>query len=165
MLRWLRRFSAVLVLVGFVPVATTSCFGTFQLTKNLYRFNSEVDPDKWIQWFVFLVFSVIPIYGLALVIDVVFANSMEFWSGENPISADAGTVKVVKGPNGEIATFTWLKEGTLDVVVEGGTERLHLTLRKEARSLAAWDDEGNLVARVTDVGGQPMLVAGSALAR
>ena len=164
MLRWLRRFSAVLVLVGFVPVATTGCFGQFKLTKTLYRFNNEVDPDKWIQWFVFLVFS-IP-YGLAFMIDVVFANSMEFWTGKNPISADAGTVKVVKGPNGEVATFTWIEEGTVEVVVLGtAPEPLRLTLRREARSLAAWDEDGNLVARVADVGGQPMLVGGSALAR
>lgn len=164
MLRWLRRFSAVLVLVGFVPVATTGCFGTFQLTKKLYNFNSEVDPDKWIQWSVFLLLSIS--YGLAFVIDAVFANSMEFWSGKNPISGDAGNVKVVKGPMGQVATFTWVREGTMDVVVEGAAaEPLHLTLRKEARSLTAWDDQGNLVARVTDIGGQPMLVGGSALAR
>ncbi len=164
MLRWLRRFSAVLVLVGFVPVATTGCFGKFQLTKKLYAFNSEVDPDRWIQWSVFLLLSLS--YGAALVIDAVFANSMEFWSGKNPISADAETVKVVNGPMGEVATLTWVDEGTMDVLVESaGAEPLHLTLRKEARSLAAWDDQGNLVARVTDIGGQPMLVGGSALAR
>ncbi len=164
MLGWLRRFSAVLVLVGFVPVATTSCFGTFQLTRNLYKFNQEVNPDKWIQWFVFLVLSIS--YGLAFVIDAVVANSMEFWSGQNPITADAGSVKVVRGPKGEVATFTWTEEGTVSVVVEGvAPEPLHLTLRTEARSLGAWDDEGNLLARVTDVGGQPMLVGGSALGR
>ena len=164
MLGWLRRFSAVLVLVGFVPVATTGCFGQFQLTKKLYRFNSEVDPDKWIQWSVFLLLSIS--YGLAFVIDAVFANSMEFWSGKNPVSADAGTVKVVNGPMGEVATFTWVEEGAIDVVFEGtAAEPLRFTLRKEARSLAAWDEQGNLVARVTDIGGQPMLVGGSALAR
>ncbi len=164
MLRWLRRLPAVLILIGFVPVATTACFGKFQLTRNIYKFNTEVSPDKWTQWGVFLVLSIS--YGLAFAVDTLFANTMEFWSGQNPITADARTVKVVKGPNGELATLTWMEEGALDVVLEGAAaEPLHLTLRKEAWALAAWDDEGNLIARVTDVDGFPMLVAGSALTR
>ena len=90
MLRWLRRLPAVLILIGFVPVATTACFGKFQLTRNIYKFNTEVSPDKWTQWGVFLVLSIS--YGLAFAVDTLFANTREFWSGQNPVSADAGTV-------------------------------------------------------------------------
>ncbi len=164
--RWLRQFTAVLVLVGFIPVATTACFGKFQLTRNLYKFNQEVDADKWIQWFTFLVFTVVPIYGLAGVIDVVFANSLEFWTGKNPITADAGTTRVVRGANGEVVTLTLLESGVVDVVVESGAaETIHFTVQREANALAAWDEQGTLLARVTDVAGQPALVGGPALAR
>jgi hypothetical protein len=158
---WLRRLLAGFVLVAFVPMSTSGCFGDFRLVKKTYNFNKNVDNDKWIQWFVFLVLSVIPIYGLATLIDVIIANSVEFWTGENPIMADAGTTRVVRGPNGEIATMTLLEAGTIEVVVdEQGTARtLYLVRGKDA--VSAFDSDWNLLARVTDVAGHAALVDGS----
>jgi hypothetical protein len=143
---WLRRLLAGFVLVAFVPMSTSGCFGDFRLVKKTY---------------VFLVLSVIPIYGLATLIDVIIANSVEFWTGENPIMADAGTTRVVRGPNGEIATMTLLEAGTIEVVVdEQGTARtLYLVRGKDA--VSAFDSDWNLLARVTDVAGHAALVDGS----
>lgn len=164
--RWLRQLTVLVVLVGFVPVTVTGCFGRFQLTRNLYKFNQDVDPDKWIQWFTFLVFSVIPIYGVAGFIDVMFANSIEFWTGKNPIMASAGTTKVVHGENGELMTLTMLQSGAIDVRVEqAGGEPAHFTVVREANGMSAWDDQDRLLARVRDVGGQPALIEGAVLAR
>jgi hypothetical protein len=158
---WLRRSVAILVLAGFVPVATTACFGKFQLTRKVYRVNQDIDPDKWIRWFAFIVLTVVPIYGLALVIDLLFANSVEFWTGANPIQADAGTRKIVQGPNGELMTLTWRGDGAIDVTVEGADRRITgFTVVTEGNALSAWDPDGNLLARVTDVAGQPANIAG-----
>ena len=83
-----------------------ACYGKFQLVRDVHGLNEEIDPDKWVQWFAFILLSVIPIYALALFIDLAFANSVEFRTGSNPIRADAGTTKVVRGPNGERTTPT-----------------------------------------------------------
>jgi hypothetical protein len=148
---WLRRTLAVFVLLAFMPLATTACFGKFQLTRNLYKFNKEVSPDKWIQWFVMLVLGIIPIYGLATLIDLVIANSIEFWTDENPIkpSADAGTTKVVRGPAGEVLTMTHLPDDRIEVTItrtDDTTDRFFLS--REAGSVAAYDAQGALMARV-----------------
>ena len=162
---WLRRSVAALIITCFVPVATTACFGKFQLVQKVYKFNKEVDPDKWVQWFVFLVLSIIPIYGLATVIDVVLANSVEFWTGENPITADVGATKMVRGPNGEMLRLTRLADGSVSVVVEqDGKTLASFNVRPDGNSLAAWDSNGNLIARVGDLGGQPAMLGGAALA-
>jgi hypothetical protein len=102
--RW-RSVVAALMLAAFLPVTTTACFGKFQLTQRVYEFNQDIDGDKWIQWFAFLVLSIVPIYALSLVIDLVLANSVEFWSGSNPISSDSGMTKVVRGPDGTVMTL------------------------------------------------------------
>ncbi len=152
-----RRATAVVALAALLPVVTTGCFGKFQLVKKTYKFNKEIDPDKWVQWFVFLVISIIPIYGLALFIDVVFANSVEFWTGENPVTAD--TTKTLYGENGEVATTTFHPDGTADLVITDAEGRVHsLTLVREAQSVVARDAEGRLLARVGDLGGQPALI-------
>jgi hypothetical protein len=152
-----RRATVVLALAGLLPVATTGCFGKFQLIRKTYQFNKDIDPDKWVQWFAFLVMSIIPIYGIAALIDLVFANSVEFWTGENPITAD--TTQTVYGENGEVATTTFHPDGTADLVITDAQGRVHsLTLVREAQSVAARDAEGRLLARVGDLDGQPALI-------
>ena len=149
------------MLAGFVPVATTACFGKFRLVQKVYSFNKRVDPDPWIRWFVFLVLSVIPVYAVAFMIDTLLANSLEFWTGTNPITADAGTRKVVQGPNGETMTLTSLGQGVLDVTLVKDQRMLgHFTVRSEEKGLSAWDAQGQLLARVQDVAGMPSIVAG-----
>lgn len=159
---WLRRFAAVLVLVCFIPVASTACYGKFQLVRKVYRVNADIDPDKWVQWFAFIVLSVVPIYALALSIDLAFANSVEFWTGSNPILGDAGTGKVVSGPNGESVTLLWAGPGTIDVMLQSaGREPTQFRLVTERGALSAWDGDGRLLARVRAVAGRPALVGGS----
>ena len=159
---WLRRFAAVLVLVCFIPAASTACYGKFQLVRKVYRVNADIDPDKWVQWFAFIVLSVVPIYALALIIDLVLANSVEFWTGSNPILGDAGTRKVVSGPNGESLTLIWAGAGAIDVTLESaGREPTQFRLVTERGALSAWDGDGRLLARVRDVAGRPALVGGS----
>jgi hypothetical protein len=39
---WLRRLLAGFVLVAFVPMSTSGCFGDFRLVKKTYNFNKNV---------------------------------------------------------------------------------------------------------------------------
>ena len=109
------RALAVAVICGFVPMSTAAFFGEFRLIRKVYNFNKSVDPDKWVQWFVFIVLSIVPIYGLASLIDTLFANSVEFWTGENPITADV--TRTIRGENGEVATATFRPGGIVDLEI------------------------------------------------
>ena len=159
--RWLRG-TAIVALAAFLPLATAGCFGKFRLVKKTYKFNQEVSPDKWIQWFVFLVITIIPIYGLALVIDALFANSVEFWTGENPIMAGHPVTRTALGPNGELATATFRASGVVDLVVTETDGTVHtLQFVREGETLAARSPDGTLLARVGDLGGHPTIIEGS----
>lgn len=67
-------------------LGSSACFGTFQATKKVYAFNKGVG-DKWVVEVVFLAMNIVPVYGLAAFADAVVFNSMEFWTGENPMSS------------------------------------------------------------------------------
>ena len=151
-----RRAVAVTVLLGFLPFAS-ACFGSFNLTRKAYQFNKSVSPDKWVRWLVFLVMS--PIYPLAGLVDVLFANSVEFWSGSNPITAQLEPQTVV-GPNGEVASLIPVENGARIVVTEPSGAVHSMTLLREAPGVvAAYDAEGTLVRRLIGLGtDQPRIV-------
>ena len=79
------RRAAVLTLTAGALVGTSGCFGSFNLTRKVYGFNKTVSKDKFVQELVFLGLNVVPIYGIASFVDAVVANTVEFWTGKNPI--------------------------------------------------------------------------------
>lgn len=81
------RRTAVLGLVAAGLVTTSGCFGSFQLTRKLYNWNANVSQDKFVRELVFLGLYIVPVYGIAGFADLVFANSVEFWTGTNPVAS------------------------------------------------------------------------------
>jgi hypothetical protein len=142
---------------------TTGCFGSFSLTRKVYNWNKTVSSDKWVRWLVFLVITIIPIYGGATLIDAIFTNSVEFWTGRNPMAYAPGSTKHVQGPNGEMATLTLREDNAIDVVVTApGQPDQRFTLVRDSESVSAFDENGVLLGRVgDDTIGQPALLAGA----
>ena len=152
------RMIAALILVGFLPLATTGCFGPFHLTRKVWRFNKDVSPDKWIRELAFLVMVILPVYGFSVLFDAVLFNSVEFWTGQNPVLTADGDSQVIETAGGT-ATITRLSEDTLDVKLRGvdGREE-HFLMTREADGFVARAPGGELIARVGDVGGKPTLL-------
>jgi hypothetical protein len=80
------RRTAVLAVATLGLLSSSACFGSFNLTRKVWTFNKNVSPDKFVQELVFLAFAVIPVYSIAGFLDAVVINSIEFWTGENPVS-------------------------------------------------------------------------------
>lgn len=115
------RRAAILSVAAFGIATTSGCFGSFQLTRKVYNFNKTVSQDKWVQELVFLGLYIVPVYGLAGFADLIFANTVEFWTGTNPV-ASARTVR----PDGTalVQTGTTTAEGktlVIDEVKDGET--------------------------------------------
>jgi hypothetical protein len=158
--RRLRTVVATAVLAGFLPLTTAGCFGQFQVTRKIYAFNKEVSPDKWVRWLTFVVLNFIPVYGFGVLVDAVIANSIEFWTGKNPVVADAGTEKIVLGPSGEVAHVSFVAPGRADLELIDSVGRVTaLELVAEGDTVAAYDRDGRLLMRVGDRRGQPAVLA------
>jgi len=98
--------TTVLSLILAGAILLQGCYGSFVLTKKLYRWNGQVG-EKWAQEFVFLGMNIIPIYGLAALADAIFANLVEFWSGKNPVA-----LKVIKDGD-KMAVMKQNADGTI----------------------------------------------------
>ena len=165
---WLGRVITVTLLSSFVPLTTTACFGSFPITRKVFHWNEGVHSNKWVRWLVFVLINIVPVYFSAAIFDMIFSNSVEFWTGKNPMAMAPGTTKLVLGPNGERAEMTLREDGAIDVrITAPGAPEQRLVLVREADAVAAYDANGLLIARAGDgPDGEPALVAGSfAIAR
>src|SRR3989344_3852926 len=98
----MKRLLSILVLFVFV---TTGCTGSFNLTKKVYNWHHS-NPDKWLDEGGFLVCILLPIYGISTFADAIVFNSIEFWTGDNPVVSIETKTKQVKEGNAE-ATISY----------------------------------------------------------
>lgn len=92
MKKTLTKVLAVALLVASVP-SLTGCYGPFRLSTKLHNWNGQVSNKKFVNELVFLGFCILPAYELCLLGDALIFNSIEFWSGNNPISMKDGEVE------------------------------------------------------------------------
>ncbi len=87
------------LLFGF---ASMNCYGGFVATKKLYSWNGSVG-NKWVNTIVMWVMVIIPVYGVAFAVDWIVLNTLEFWTGSNPLAMKAGEseTQLVKMENKE----------------------------------------------------------------
>ena len=74
----------------------TSCIGSFNLTNKLLGWNKTID-NKFINELVFVAFWILPVYEVSALADLLVLNSIEFWSGTNPIAKGK---TVIEGKDG-----------------------------------------------------------------
>ena len=85
----------------FVVMSQQGCIGSFQLTNNLYNWNKNEIGGKWGSELVFLAFIIIPVYSVTLLADGIVLNSIEFWTGDNPLAMKDGEKETQIVQNGE----------------------------------------------------------------
>ncbi len=74
---------------------STGCWGSFGLSRKLWGWNDHVSQEKFAKWLVFLGLCIIPVYEVSVFADSVLFNSIEFWSGKNPITMNEGDREVM----------------------------------------------------------------------
>lgn len=74
----------------------SSCVGSFALTNKLLSWNRSLG-NKFVNELVFFAFWVLPVYEVSGLADLLVINSIEFWSGDNPMAC--GT-RQIKGSDG-----------------------------------------------------------------
>lgn len=80
----------------------SSCLGSFRLTNKCYTWNKSIG-DKWINELVFIGLNIIPVYDICILADAVIFNSIEFWTGNNPV---AKNTEVIDTDNGQYLVET-----------------------------------------------------------
>ena len=96
-------------LTALLLVATimfSSCIGSFRLTNKLKDWNEGVG-SKWVNELVFLAMHIVPVYEVAIFVDAVVLNSVEFWTGKKA----SVKVQVVQNSQGQDVEITAMENG------------------------------------------------------
>lgn len=91
-----RKFLSVFAVLLASSMLFTSCIGSFGLSNKVLAWNQQIS-NKFVNELVFLGFWILPVYEITTIADVLIINSVEFWSGSNPVAAGN---KVVNGQDG-----------------------------------------------------------------
>jgi hypothetical protein len=128
------------------------------LSGKVREFNLGVSPDPWPREAVFLLLHFIPVYSFAGMIDLVAINSVEFWTGTNPLSGKAAQVTVARAgdthrevsPDGTVAISTVREDGSIDIEITApdGTTTF-VNVQNTGDNLVARDAAGDELARVS----------------
>ena len=90
-----RRFMIpVAMLLATCILLTTGCMGNMGLSQKVKKGNLLVTENRWGREGVFLGFTVLRVNGIASLLDLFIFNSIEFWSGENPITNQPALVNI-----------------------------------------------------------------------
>jgi len=127
-----------LIAAGSLLVTTAlplqGCYGSFGLTHKLYKWNGSLG-DKWINSLVMVAFCIVPIYDITLFADGVVFNTIEFWTGSNPVTMapgekDTRTVSL----NGKTFVVTATKNRLDLVPVEKGVQTMSVVFDPKQES-------------------------------
>lgn len=85
---------AILLAATMLPLQ--SCIGSFSLTNKVLSWNNQVG-SKFVNELVFFAFWILPVYEVTSVADLLILNTIEFWSGNNPVEASTKVIDTDQG--------------------------------------------------------------------
>ena len=86
----------------------SSCIGSFSLFNGYEKWQCNMTSNKYVNGIVGFILQPI-VGGICLFVDSVVLNTIEFWTGSNPMAA--GQVKTVMGQDGRYYAIKTLKNG------------------------------------------------------
>ena len=98
--------AAVVLLAG--SFLCSSCIGSFSLFNKYEKWQCNMTSNKYVNGIVGLILQPI-VGGICLTVDAVVLNTIEFWTGSNPLAANQ--VKTVMGQDGRYYAIKTLKNG------------------------------------------------------
>lgn len=153
-----KKMACRLVVVGVLAclvTLSTACYGPFNLTKNVYHWNSNVKGSgdvnsKWMREIVFFGMFILPVYEFSALLDAFIFNSIHFWTGDSPIkSSDIGRDSTKVATLGD-TTIRWtLSDDGASVTYErDGVVERRAVLVSSSTGYRLVDEHGQLLSEV-----------------
>lgn len=120
----MKKYIKLIALITALTIGVStvsSCYGKFLLTRKLYTWNGTVG-NKFVNSLVMWVLMIVQVYSIVGFVDFVILNTVEFWTGNNPMSMKAGDREVqVAEVNGVRIQMT-ATQNRMDIEVLSGPD-------------------------------------------
>ncbi|MGM9705208.1 MAG: DUF3332 domain-containing protein [Prevotella sp.] len=137
----------------------SSCVGTFSLTHKLAAWNTRATNEKFLNEIIFLFIS--PAYVVTGVVDALVINSMEFWSGSNPLAKNSGKTQTIMGQDGRYYAVKTLKDGyeikkpdgeIMKFLYDNDTDSWSQVVDGKTTEIFRFNDDGSIQATLPEGG-------------
>ena len=132
-----------------VAALLTGCLGQNALFDTVQDWNADATNNKFVNQGISFAFWWIPVYGLSLLGDIIIFNSIEFWTGTNPISKEgakvAGTTETVTDGLGNEAELTYNADGSISVIA---THERYTLIKEGGQVIKVQDDKREVLGSV-----------------
>lgn len=125
-----KYFTVAAVLLCAGSLMFSSCIGSFALTNKLLSWNKQVG-SKFVNELVFVAFWILPVYEVSGLADILVINSIEFWSGSNPVAQGR---TVIDGQDGRYLVDCDGKGYTITSENDGSKVRLDFDVEEQTWS-------------------------------
>lgn len=146
-----------MALVLCAGLMASSCIGSFGLFNRTVKWNQNIG-NKFANELVFLALNIVPVYEVCYLADVLVINSIEFWSGNNPM-ADVGRIQKVKGENGNFYVKTLANgynitkedsEESMDLLFDEGKQTWNIVAEGVDQPLLRMNENGTATLFMPD---------------
>jgi len=149
-----------------VALVASGCYGPFTMTRKIYKWNGEVNSDRWIVEGVFLLCLIVPVYELSTTADAILFNSVEFWTGKSILASGhaATTKRIVRKDSETLLTRVPGSAGDELVIQQSreGQPATSLRIRRLGNGVVAMNGDGAVLftTHVSENGGVVVTDAG-----
>ena len=138
--------SVALVLTLASSMMFSSCIGSFGVFNKVKEWNSGIGR-KFVNELVFIAFWIVPVYEVSVLADLLVVNSIEFWSGSNPVAAND---QVIDGKDARYLVHQDQNGYVITNLSDNSVVRFNHDTTDDSWSIQAGDKEQKLFAFVDD---------------
>ncbi len=154
------RAMIIALLLSSLTLSNTACIGRMAVSGKVGAFNLSVTESKWGRELVFLALYIIPVYEFAGVADLIVVNSIEFWTGTNPVNGETRLARIGDQNYGvtadgseEISTLR--EDGSIDIEVRTADgDAYFLNVVRDENGLVGRDANGRRIAMIDSTTGE-----------
>ena len=121
----------------FIALASSftfsSCIGSFALTNKVMEWNNQVS-SKFENAVIFTAFWIVPVYEITAIADAIVINTIEFWSGTNPIEANT---QIIDGKDAKYQIDRHQYGYTITNLADNSVIKFHFTQESNSWSIEA----------------------------
>ncbi|GBU20631.1 hypothetical protein R80B4_00510 [Fibrobacteres bacterium R8-0-B4] len=142
----IRKFICAAVLAAFTIASVGGCYGKYALFNNAAKFGGNLG-GKYVGAVVNLVFWVVGVYGICLFADLLIFNTIEFWSGSNPVAMNSDTYQETDADGNKVFAVR-NTDGSLSVsMTDVKGNKVDFSLERDGNVIRAIDSKGGIIAQ------------------
>lgn len=148
----------IALLLLFGPALWPACYGKFALTRWVHTFNGRITDNTFVHTLVMWGFIIVPIYEVAALGDLIIFNTVETFTGTNPLDGLAVPPKVeIKTKTRADGSVQFATRDALYRLEPGGDRSANVYRDSLFVGTVCGEPDGKLVMR--DAEGHPLATA------